>query len=59
MIAHIDTVAQLNAFVDKAHIRSPDKIVAKLADSNILVNHSLAALLSKQPVSDSKPFSFE
>ena len=55
----IQTVKELNAFVDKTGIIYPAQIISKLADSNILVNHSLAALLSKQPVSDSKPFSFE
>jgi len=59
MITHIATVSQLNAFIGTVKIDTPDKIITELAASNILVNHDLAALLAKQSVSVSKPFSSE
>ena len=47
MINSIQTVKDLNKFVDMADIHSPDKIIDKLSDEKVIINHNLAKLISK------------
>ena len=46
MITQINTVRDLNKFVDMAKITAPDKIISKLCDEGVIINHNLAKLLA-------------
>lgn len=47
MINQINTVKELNAFIVSVGASSPTEIINKLANSNIVINHSIAKLIAK------------
>lgn len=45
MQTNINTVADLNKFVVSRDIRSPDKIIAHLADKKLIISNEMARLI--------------
>jgi len=47
MINTIQTIKDLNAFVDNARVRSPDKIISSLVDEKVVISFEMAKLIVK------------
>jgi len=44
----IQTVKQLNQFVERQGLATPHEIINKLTNSNIIINHNIAKLIAKE-----------
>lgn len=47
MISQINTIKDLNTFVVKQGLATPHEIINKLANSNVVISHSVARLIAK------------